>query len=78
MKTEIETARSSRAQLLPAPSLRVPVTAGNRELLRWLRAAELSAWEAGATRICIGSHRFPVRTGADRFTPTFNPSYSMP
>ena len=28
-----------------APSLRVPVTADNREFLRWLRAAELSAWE---------------------------------
>jgi hypothetical protein len=30
-----------------APSLRVPVTAGNRAFLRWLRAAEMSAWEAG-------------------------------
>jgi hypothetical protein len=29
-----------------APSLRVPVTADNRELLRRLRAAEMSAWEA--------------------------------
>ena len=28
-----------------APSLRVPVTADNRALLRWLRTAELSAWE---------------------------------
>jgi hypothetical protein len=28
-----------------APSLRVPVTADNRELLRRLRAAEMSAWE---------------------------------
>lgn len=28
-------------------SLRLPVTAHNRELLRWLRAAELSAWQAG-------------------------------
>ena len=50
MKAEIETtcSRSSRAQLLPSPSLRVPVTAGNREFLRWLRAAEMSAWEAGS------------------------------
>src|SRR5262245_37600731 len=28
-----------------APSLRVPVTAGNRALLRWMRTAELSAWQ---------------------------------
>lgn len=32
-----------------APSLRVPVTPKNRALLRWLRAAELSAWETGRT-----------------------------
>ena len=37
--------RCSRTSVHPAPSLRVPVTAGNRELLRWLRAAELSAWQ---------------------------------
>lgn len=30
-----------------APSLRVPVTPANRTLLRKLRAAELSDWEAG-------------------------------
>ena len=30
-----------------APSLRLPVTPDNRELLRRLRAAEQSAWEAG-------------------------------
>lgn len=33
-----------------APSLRVPVTPANRSLLRRLRAAELSDWEAG--RVC--------------------------
>ena len=33
-----------------APSLRVPVTEGNRALLRRLRAAELSAWEAADRR----------------------------
>jgi hypothetical protein len=33
-----------------APSLRVPVTPANRTLLRRLRAAELSDWEAG--RMC--------------------------
>lgn len=39
--------RESRAVLAPAPSLRVPVTVRNREFLRWLRAAEASAWESG-------------------------------
>jgi len=35
-----------------SPSLRVRVTTKNRSLLRWLRAAELAAWEepAPATR----------------------------
>jgi hypothetical protein len=28
-----------------SPSLRLRVTAANRSLLRWLRAAELAAWE---------------------------------
>jgi hypothetical protein len=37
----------ARNQVNPAPSLRVPVTAGNRAFLRWLRAAELAAWETG-------------------------------
>ena len=45
MKTEFETIgavvlRSSHLTPRPAPSLRVPVTSDNRELLRWLRAAE--------------------------------------
>jgi hypothetical protein len=49
MKNEIHSSVSphSRSCANPAPSLRVPVTAGNRAFLRWLRAAELSAWEAG-------------------------------
>jgi hypothetical protein len=49
MKNEIQSSVSTHSRLCadPAPSLRVPVTAGNRALLRWLRAAELSAWEAG-------------------------------
>ena len=52
MKIEFETfeatvSRSSQLYVRPAPSLRLPVTAGNRALLRRLRAAELSAWEAG-------------------------------
>ena len=33
-----------------APSLRVPVTAENRELLRWLRATEMSEWERPHTK----------------------------
>jgi hypothetical protein len=49
MKTEIET--TAAVQMLhqnpmPAPSLRVPVTTGNRAILRQLRAAEMFAWEA--------------------------------
>jgi hypothetical protein len=37
--------RRVRSNVNPARSLRSPVTVGNRELLRWLRAAELSAWQ---------------------------------
>ena len=42
--------RCPRSNVNPAPSLRVPVTVGNRELLRWLRAAELSAWQDAETK----------------------------
>jgi len=35
-----------------APSLRVPVTEANRSFLRWLRAAELSAFEMGRPCEC--------------------------
>jgi hypothetical protein len=62
MKSEIESTfcRNSGAALRPAPSLRVPVTAHNREYLRWLRAAELSAWEQGKTAVTTGQARtFP-------------------
>ena len=49
MKAEIETSeaaalRGCRSKLGPAPSLRIPVTAGSRALLRRLRAAELLSW----------------------------------
>jgi len=49
MKTEIGAygaafSRSSQSNASPAPSLRIPVTARNRALLRQLRAAEMSAW----------------------------------
>jgi hypothetical protein len=47
------TARCSGQGVYPAPSLRVPATAGNRAFLRWLRAAELTAWEAGLACKCI-------------------------
>ena len=51
MKPEIETwkvgeTRTASARICPAPSLRVPVTAANRALLRQLRQAELTAWES--------------------------------
>ena len=54
MKTATETVwtaveRCDRMNAVPAPSLRVPVTANNREYLRWLRAVEASAWDAGHT-----------------------------
>jgi len=50
MKVELESRAETIVRHLGrkgclAPSLRVPVTADNREFLRWLRAAELSAWE---------------------------------
>ena len=52
MNAEIETvakapSRRGPANVCPAPSLRIPVTTRNRGLLRRLRTAELSAWEAG-------------------------------
>lgn len=52
MKAEIDATEAAIHRLLrtnksTAPSLRVPVTAENRLLLRRLRAAEQSAWEAG-------------------------------
>ena len=52
MNVDIETVlrageRTLRVNAVPAPSLRVPVNANNRAYLRWLRAVELSAWEAG-------------------------------
>lgn len=56
MKAEFEVAGAAVSGSLPldiltAPSLRVPVTMANRPLLRWLRAAESSDWEAG--RACF-------------------------
>ena len=48
--TEADVSRILRFNTSTAPSLRVPVTAANRALLRWLRNEELSAWETG--RIC--------------------------
>jgi hypothetical protein len=37
--------RSARLHADPAPSLRIPVTPGNRSLLRRLRAIEQAAWQ---------------------------------
>jgi hypothetical protein len=75
MKTEIEiteAAVSGQWRFCPgtAPSLRVPVTAANRALLRWLRREELSAWEAG--RVC-GRGPAPAAGPArpERATPEF-------
>jgi len=44
-------AKSTRAALVPAPSLRVPVTSSNRAMLRQLRAAELCAWQEADCRL---------------------------
>jgi hypothetical protein len=62
MKAEIEPSeaadsRSSKWNAGPAPSLRIPVTADNRALLRRLRAAEMSAWADPATNRGGGSSR---------------------
>jgi hypothetical protein len=69
MKNEIQksVSRSSRLSVQPAPSMRVLVNADNRAYLRWLRAAELSAWEAG--RVWSGKHTFsrPVSRGTASF-----------
>jgi hypothetical protein len=37
--------QSARLHADPAPSLRIPVTPGNRALLRRLRAIEQAAWQ---------------------------------
>ena len=48
--------KGGRPSVDTAPSLRVPVTAANRAFLRWLRAAELSAFEAGS--VCASKRPF--------------------
>ena len=74
MKTEIEVTEAAvsgqwRFCAGTAPSLRVPVTAANRALLRWLRREELSAWEAG--RVCGRGPAKPERATPEfPFTPT--------
>jgi hypothetical protein len=40
-----------------APPLRIAAPAGNRPLLRWLRAAEPSAWQEADTRHPVASRR---------------------
>ena len=55
--TEADVSRILRSNTSPAPSLRLPVTAANRALLRRLRTEELCAWEAG--RICTSGY-FPA------------------
>jgi hypothetical protein len=50
MQTKLETSvasvwHSARLHADPAPSLRIPVTPGNRSLLRRLRAIEQAAWQ---------------------------------
>ena len=62
-ETEIPSAanlRRPRENYSIAPSLRLAVTAKNRALLRWLRAAELSAWQDAETRRPGSSRPFPA------------------
>jgi hypothetical protein len=61
MKSGIEVSgmtvsHGARLPVRPAPSLRLPVTAANRALLRKLRAAESCAWEAGRVLTCDAAH----------------------
>ena len=46
----LELLRPRRASAGPAPSLRIAATRKNRSLLRWMRAAELSAWQNADAR----------------------------
>jgi hypothetical protein len=57
--------------------LRVPVTARNRELLRRLRAAELSAWEAAGAGSGLSSEHIPARADADHIASLFNANHQM-
>ncbi len=42
--------QTRRAYTGPAPSLRIAATRKNRSLLRWMRAAEMSAWQEASPR----------------------------
>lgn len=65
----------SRSNVRPAPSLRLPVTAANRALLRRLRAAESFAWETGHILRCRwSSNNFDVE--ANEFSTTNNQSFN--
>lgn len=71
-ETEIPSAanlRRPRANYNIAPSLRLAVTAKNRALLRWLRAAELSAWQDAETRRPVSAR---ARPGTARVQPLFH------
>ena len=54
-----------------SPSARVPVTSRNRSLLRWLRAAQSSAWQSAEAK-----PRESIRIPLSRFStePLFQPS----
>jgi hypothetical protein len=62
-ETEIPSAanwRRPRTNYNIAPSLRLAVTAKNRALLRWLRAAELSAWQEAGTSRSVPARTIPA------------------
>jgi len=75
MKTDIPSPILSvpnfgRPRPLSAPSLRIATTARNRALLRWMRAAELAAWQDFDPR--IPAARQPVSNA--RVHPLFHPN----
>ena len=45
----------------PAPSLRIAANRQNRSLLRWLRAAELSAWQGADARHVATTRGFQIK-----------------
>jgi hypothetical protein len=57
----------SRDYVAPAPSLRVPVTRKNRALLRWLRSAELRAWQDADTHPRRPTHAVETSFSSDTF-----------
>lgn len=72
MKIKIATATGPnrcfpRSNQTVAPSLRLAATRRNRALLRWLRAAELSAWQDADTRLPAAARLSPTSSRVQPF-----------